>query len=510
MQFLIELARTIQSLDDAEFKNACDSPSYLAVGHMDLWKKWQTHVRELRKKPRNMSSYWRRVIREIRCWEEQEIDYMYQRVMELSRQILKSQYFEVQTHSGSGTIPDRTSILNRLVELSNKLLSEIYPLILRLVHYRIDTMEIHTKSVKGNINWNKTILSAVKTSAGAPTFFVCNIPQKTFSTPENLLLHMAVTWVFNDAAHLYSSQKIGDASNDDKKKIWAVLKSSKMILESPLLTEIGKDFSVAKQFTRPTPKIKPALTSVERRLMRSANPQTSYLQLIAWMRRYVDFNVNRYHELANFTFQNTKDFDKMFELWVLFEMAHHIEQMPATRVKPLIEGSNLRGFKFEINDHTFTLHYEKHYEEVPIGDPVNPDYTIEMDDQCCCGNAVNVGLDDDKAPSCKCGNFTPKVVLVMDAKNWRNGKRMEGVQKMVWYMVQMDRYRPKTGILFFSNYGNSDDNEEPRVDYWNSVTVNQEDWTFVNYVVKSSRKPKYVKQLNSVFGQITSKLLLMP
>ena len=87
---------------------------------------------------------------------------------------------------------------------------------------------------------------------------------------------------------------------------------------------------------------------------------------------------------------------------------------------------------------------------------------------------------------------------------------MEGVQKMVWYMVQMDRYRPKTGILFFSNYGNSDDNEEPRVDYWNSVTVNQEDWTFVNYVVKSSRKPKYVKQLNSVFGQITSKLLLMP
>ena len=104
------------------------------------------------------------------------------------------------------------------------------------------------------------------------------------------------------------------------------------------------------------PKIKPALTSVERRLMRSANPQTSYLQLIAWMRRYVDFNVNRYHELANFTFQNTKDFDKMFELWVLFEMAHHIEQMPATRVKPLIEGSNLRGSNLKLTTTHLHLH----------------------------------------------------------------------------------------------------------------------------------------------------------
>ena len=429
MQFLIELARTIQLLNDGEYKRACDSSSYLAEEHTDLWKKWCIHLNELHKKPSTSNAYWKRTIREIRCWEEQDLDYMYQRVMILSRQILKNQYFEIKMHSGGGTIPDRTSILNRLVELSDKLLSEIYPLILRLVHYRIDTMKIYTKSVRGSINWNKTILNTIKTSTKIPTSFVCNIPQRSFSASENLLLYVAVAWIFNDAVHLHNFQKINDISNEDKKKIWTVLKSSKEILNSPLLIEIGNNSNVAKQFTQPTPKIRPILTAIERQLMHSANPQESYLQLIAWMRQYVDFNVNRYHDLAQLTFQNTKDFDKMFELWILFEMVYYIKKMPATQIKLLIEKNDLKGFKFKINNHTFTLHYEKHY-EVPIGNSVNPDYTIEANNRCCCGNIVNADLDDSSTPICRCGNFMPRVVLIMDAKNWSNGQRMEGVQKM--------------------------------------------------------------------------------
>ena len=513
MPFLIELVKEIQSLSNTKFKEVSNSPHYLSSEHPDLWKKWLVHAGELPKGVER-NSYWRETVREIRYWEEQEIDYMYQRVMELSRRVLGSQYFKVQMHSGEGTVPDQTSILNRLVELSGKLLSEIYPSILRLVHYRVDTIETHTPSVRGNIDWNKTVLRAVKTSAGTPTSFVCNSPKRSFSTPENLLLYTAVTWIFNDAVNLYSFQKIGSISNEDKRKIWAVLKSSKNILESFLLVEIKREPGVTKQFARPTPAIRPNLASIEKRLRYSANPQTPYLQLITWMRLYVDFNVNRYHNLANFTFQNIEDFDKMFELWVLFEMAYHIERMRNTRVKPLIEKKDLKGFKFEINNRVFTLRYEKLYrvpmgkaKSSPLGNQIKPDYTIETDELCRCGSTVRSSFDDDNAPDCQCGNFKPKVLLVMDAKNWRNRNRMEGVQKMIWYMVQMNEYRPETGILFFSNYEHDHDKKDPRTDRW-LVTVNQGNWEFINYVVKSSRKPEYVKQLDRVFEQISSKLLL--
>ena len=507
----------IQSLDGDEFTDACSSTSYLDREHKELAKKWLIHINELPRKPSDIDKYWEKTIREIRYWEEQEIDYMYQRVMELSRQILKSQYFKVQTHSGEGTVPDRTTILNRLVELSEKLLSEIYPSILRLVDYRTDTVERHIPYVNGNINWNKTILHAVNTSAGIPTTLVCRKPERSFSTPENLLLYIAVTWIFNDAVHFYSFQKMDDVSNEDKNMIWRVLKSSKIILESFLLRQIKKDSVVVKQFTVPTPKIKPALALIEKKLKHSVNPQTPYHQLITWMKQYVDFSVNRYHDLANFTFQNTKDFDKMFELWVLLEMAHHIgnihNRLIRTRVEPLIEANSLKGFKFEINNHIFTLHYEKCY-IVPMGgselnDPnnhVTPDYVIEANEYCCCGNMLKVSFDDSITPTCECGNFTPRIVLVMDAKNWLNSKRLNAVKTMAWYMIQLNRYHPMTAILFFSNYERHHNKEDPRTEYWNPVTVNQGNWEFINYVVKSSRNPKYIEQLHLVFEQISSRL----
>ena len=290
-----------------------------------------------------------------------------------------------------------------------------------------------------------------------------------------------------------------------KRKIRMILKASKNILGSPLLTEIKKESNVARMVTRPTSKIKTTLALVENNLKRSKNTQTPYLQLITWIRWYIDFNINQYHDLANFTFKNLKDFDKMFELWVLFEMVSYIKQTYATRIKPLIEEDRPKGFKFEIKNQIFTLRYEKCY-EVPIGNPVSPDYTIEADEQCCCGNTVTVSFDDSEVPNCECGDFRPKVVLIMDAKNWRGQNRMDGVRKMAWYMVQLNEYGPKTGILFFSNYEQYHDKKNPQTDHWDQVKVNQGNWEFIVYVVKSSKKLEYIEQLGAVFGQIFFKL----
>jgi len=516
MNFLVELSSVVRKLDDETFSNYHGSFPLFAKDYSSLSVKWIEFTEKTRVKSKDRSKKWRQILREIRYWEDQELDYMYQRIMGISRQFIdKNSYFEQQTKSGKGTIPDRTTILNRLIEMANSLLSEIYPSVIRLINYRINDEEILSPTIRGNVNWQKSIQYAMKNSGGVPTAFVCSVPTKSFATTENLLLYLAIMWLHNDAIKLIHYQKTEYISVEERKKIWQIINTTQRVLDSPLLSEIHKETDLIKSFTSPTNKIKSVLDSVENQIKLYKFQQADYLKLTKWIRQYLDFNVNRYRNLINFSFEQLEDFDKMFELWILFEMMAYLKRNYNAKVKPIIKKKKLKGFRFEINNHIFTLYHEKYY-KVPIGksglnlpeNQIDPDYTIENNQECCCGNTIQTRFDDENR-HCKCGNFTPKVELIMDAKNWRNSNRMEAVQKMAWYMIQMNKYGPKTVILFFSNYEHYHDKSNPMTDHWNPVTVNQGEWEFINYVVKSSRNSVYIEQLHSVFEQIFSKIHIL-
>ncbi len=515
MDFLVELSCVIRRLDEPTFTDYHDSIPLFVKDNPALGTKWYEFLEKIHVKPKNESKKWRQILREIRYWKDQELDHMYQRIMRVSRQVMgENSYFEAQTKSGKGTIPDRTTVLNRLIETSNELLSAIYPSVTRQINYRISDEEIFSSNIRGSVNWQKSIQHAIKNSGGIPTTFVCTIPVKSFATTENLLLYLAVSWLHKDSIKLLYHHKTEYVSSDEKKKIWKIINATQRVLDSPLLSEIKKETGLIHSFTYPTNRIKSVLDSVENQIKLYKSWQSDYLKLTKWIRKYLDFNVNRYQNLINFSFEQLEDFDKMFELWVLFEMTAYLKQNFNAKIKPIIKKKKLKGFRFEINSHIFTLYHEKYY-KVPIGksglnlpgNQINPDYTIENNEKCCCGNTVKTSFDDED-PKCECGNFTPKVELVMDAKNWRNFNRMEAVQKMAWYMVQMNKYGPKTAILFFSNYEDYHKPSNPRTDYWSPVTVNQGEWEFISYVVKSSRKSEYVEQLQTVFEQICSKITI--
>ena len=58
---------------------------------------------------------WRNMLREMRLWKEQELDWMYMRIMNLARNFAGSKYsyFEVKTYSGSSTVPDKSRASER-------------------------------------------------------------------------------------------------------------------------------------------------------------------------------------------------------------------------------------------------------------------------------------------------------------------------------------------------------------------------------------------------------------
>ena len=101
------------------------------------------------------------MLREMRLWKEQELDWMYMRIMNLARNFAGSKYsyFEVKTYSGSSTVPDKSVILNRLMLLYNELLDYIYPSVIRLLSYTVKDIEIETPGPRGTILLQKTIIN---------------------------------------------------------------------------------------------------------------------------------------------------------------------------------------------------------------------------------------------------------------------------------------------------------------------------------------------------------------
>ena len=521
MHFLLELAKVIQNIDEKTFNEYSKSFIYFKSVHPQLGKKWD----EIAKEQQFSKNRWHQTLREIRSFEDQELDYMYQRVMSLSRQIIGDDaYFKVMTHSGKGSVPDRVTLLNRLIKMSDELLSEIHPSILRLVNYKIDDIKIHSQTIRGTVDWNGTIQHAIKISGGIPTTFVCTVPKKSLPTPENLLLYLAISWLQKDAIHLLNFQKIDYIDAADKKIIWRIVNSSQRVLNSPLFNEIKNEVQMLSSFPKTTKKIRPMLDSVEVKIRKSYYRQNAYLKLIEWLRNYIDFNVNRYQNLTNFTFENLKDFDTMFELWILFEYITFLKKEYHVSCVPLIQSSKLDGFKIENNGKEFFIYYEKSY-QVPIGKHSGsnnqknyrkPDFTIEYVDQCVCGHSRTKHHENDEIGEkcgevignneiCSCNEFCMPASIILDAKNWRKQNRLDAVQKMAWYLVLMNKYKSETAILFFSDYEEVQDQDKPITDKW-TITVNQGKWEFVNFVTKASRKPKFKEQLNNVFSDISSRI----
>jgi len=534
MYFFIEFAKIIKNIPDKQFSQYYASFPLFLEHHKKLGEKWIEYLEknEIRKND-DIRKEWQQTIREIRFWEDQELDYMYEKIMALSRQILgkKVQYFTVETFSGKLTIPDRVQILNRLITLSNELLTKIYPSIMRLLNYKIDDEEIISSNIRGSVNWNKTIQHALKTSGGGLVSFVSNLPTRSFQTPENMLLLLSIKLLNEDSKQIIDYQNKEYVSPEDKKIIWDVANRTKKILDEPFLSEIDKNFKKIKEIQNSPIEIKKILKYVEKNLQTQKTTQKEYYNLLKWTKNYIDFNVNRYQNLSNFTLENIKDIDTMFELWILFEFVTYLKKIYRANIKPITDvkkgETRLHGFEIEINEHKFNFMYDQEYKKIPLGaggfeseeNKIKPDFTFEFGENCLCGHKQSEHHQkkgkinqcewkkgqNDFDVRCRCDKFRKHIPIVLDAKNWRNENRMEAVRVMTWYLTNLNKYKTKTGLLLFSNYKSNQDQTAPMTDHWGPVRINQGEWEFINCVVKSSKKDKFKHQLEQVFEEIIAK-----
>ena len=93
MYFFIEFAKLIKNISDDEFSQYHASFPLFFEHHKRLGEKWKEYLEKNEiKKSDDKRKKWQQTIREIRYWEDQELDYMYGKIMSINDSMILKYY----------------------------------------------------------------------------------------------------------------------------------------------------------------------------------------------------------------------------------------------------------------------------------------------------------------------------------------------------------------------------------------------------------------------------------
>jgi len=183
-EFRTAVVEIVKSISKNEFDKLKDSPDYFAYIHPQITEKFVDDFNEVKGK-----KTWSNFLREIRFWEDLGIPYMYKRIMQLCLRFTKKhkEFFKINSEMGSFTLPTRLDKLLKIALVANEFVYDIIPRIENHINFKSDSVIESAETIRGTIDWNKTILSSLNKGQEHPTQFTCIINQTNFETEENIL-----------------------------------------------------------------------------------------------------------------------------------------------------------------------------------------------------------------------------------------------------------------------------------------------------------------------------------
>jgi len=314
-EFIFEISEIIRNASDEDFE-------YYVASERSFFSDYQ-HLSE------GYSEYkikrpepWSAILREIRLWKDLDLRYMYSRIMELTQEYKGNfDYFEIMTDYGVYVIPDRITLLNKLLQLSRELLHEIYPKIEQSLNYESDSFSVDSPIIRGKIDWNTTLTNTINKSQKFPVSFVSIVPTQEFDTPENVLLLVSLFWIKNDSLRLMRHYQPNELSKKELSKLNQIFTTTDMALEHTMLKQIQDNVKYLSEIGQKHRKISELINQVKERINLGLVNQLAYSQLLIWIEKYLHFNTERFaKDLVNFRIERTQDVDTMYELWILFEI----------------------------------------------------------------------------------------------------------------------------------------------------------------------------------------------
>ena len=471
--FILELSEVINSLSNEEFHDYLESENFFFSKYSSLKESYLEFKEQRKQDPRFQTETWNSLLREIRLWKDLNLSYMYSQLMKLVQEFKGNhEYFEIKTDYGSYIVPDRITLLNKLFSLHRELVFEIVPDIEKSLNYEPDIAKVRSQTIHGKIDWHDTIVNSINQSLPRPVTFTSIIPTQEFDTPENLLLLTTIFWLQNDAKRLLNYHQPKEFSKKELMLLQNIIIETDSLLSNTLLSGIKEQAKVLSSLNKKGQKIEDLQVQTKDRITIGLVRQPDYQRLLDWIMRYLHFNTERFtKDLVNFRIERTEDVDRMYELWILFEMMWYLQKNFFVEYEPIVESAKeFHGFNITLMKKKFRLKYQESYPgQIHVGQ--TPDYTLEINDT--------------------------NIPLVMDAKNWRTDKS-SAIDRMVVYLVDMFSKKTFKGILFFPNNSGLIDNQSTPF-FEKPIKIGEHDCSLITCVLTPSNDSEIQKQNDIVF-----------
>ena len=421
-KFISESVKGV-NINSDEFGVYCKSYNYFKLQNKDGSEKFQKQWEYYRKNPKK----WEAKIRKIKNFDEIGVKEMFQKIILLSnRHQVRDEYFKIEYETGTFTLPNKIDELNKILEMIEKFLHEIFPDIDNNLNFRSSSHTEERNIIRGKIDWNRTLIQPINLGHKTPMVFTCLLNETNFETEENILSLSSLMCLQNDIEYLLKTNYDDeiDVTETDKLK-----KYDQLIMGLLNQTNLKSIIPKAREFADTTMKSRKFVNLIEKteeRIYRGLVTEKAYEDLIMWVNQYKDLNIQSVgKQLTDFPWQEKETVDTMFELWILFEMISYFEDKKNVMiVKPRKNPKgNFSGFDMNFEGNDFALLYQKTITEKTFDLNSEPDFLIEIGD---------------------------RYPIVMDPKNWTKTFG-DARHKVLGYMKNLESHETKTGMIFFSH-----------------------------------------------------------
>lgn len=358
-----------------------EEPTRYLDEYREVWKLY--HLSKWRKFKRTFK--FSQLAREILQPREDEKKYMYERLWHLLLEYRNSpdDYFEIQTEDGTYSFPNPLSELNRLEMLYEKFV-RIFTEIKNRIDFDFPTEEYSGSSIRGKINWQKTIL---KSRMNFPLEFYSKIQERAYETPENILLILCVEWMYKDAMRVLGLEFSEPLDDQQTSQIDEIIgKTKDILLTFPYSSVLNTSKRLWNLNYREDPKILELEKTVRKRLDAGTIGNKNYYELLDWIIEYKELYLDNVTDeiTTSRPITSIEAQDYIFEAWIFFEMINFVERQKGIRCHLTFgteDGKTGMGrfFAFRIHGVDVTFHYEKVHTR-PAGDQ-KPDFSVMVGEE---------------------------------------------------------------------------------------------------------------------------------
>ena len=481
-QFRAEVVKIIENVKDNknEFGQLASSTHYFKSRYPEISKQFKDEISKL-----DDHKTWSGFFREIRFWNELGVPQMYRRTMLLSMRLASKtdEFFKIDSDIGSYTLPTKLGKFLKMALVAKDFVYDIYPRIENNINFKSESIIETSDTIRGTINWTRTITNSVKRGDKHPTQFACIINQNDFETPENILTILCLLKIQTDLETLLFETSELDYARNELRMIFELKTRIDFLISHSHMKFLISKFDKYKFLNLDSKIIKFYENETKNRIQKDTIKQKSYLDLTEWLKKYRGYNMEGIiQKYLEFPIKHERSLDTMYELWIFFEMSNYFKEQKNVKVLSSLKNTknNFAGFELEIENKKVNLRYQ--YEEVGWTEiKSNPDIVLEIDG---------------------------KIPIIMDPKNYTREQSV-AINKMLAYLLNLGKSGATIGILFFP-YG-IERTKINETDY--KSVVNTTDSVFgrtlsLSTIVLNPTKPQEVrKNMGVVFGYVYETIL---